>query len=114
MPISLNSYPQIDRVSVFLIAFVVCFLPSLTDIGSCREPAPMALPSEDVADREERNPSEPLDGSDVFQIDALIPHLMSSLEPLVPNISSGEDPLAPWASGTSQHRPTPRPPPTLR
>ena len=112
MLISRQSYPRVDRVTIFLIALLVCFLPSLADIASSQEPSPLALPSEDFSDREERNSS--LDGSDSFQNDALLPYLTSSLEPFVRGASMGEDSSAPWAIGITLYRPMPRPPPSLR
>ena len=71
----------------------------------------MALPSEDYSDRETRDSSKPLDGSDSFQNDALIPHPLSSLELFAHSATTGEDPSAQWASTIILYRPTPRPPP---
>ena len=114
MLVSLQSYPRIHPVPVFLAVLVFCFLPSLADIVFWHDLSLVAHPSDVLTDGEERDSSEPLAGSDFLQNDALIHQLVSSLDSFTDSAPIGEDPAAQEVAHGTLYRLSPRPPPSIR
>lgn len=108
---SLHPSPRTVRVAALPIVLIVCFLPYLAEGISAHEQSPIPLPSELLADGEERAPSEPVTGSAPLQDCTLALPPSLSCATISRLIRTGEAPTGLGGSRAALYRLSFRPPP---